>query len=123
MIRRREYLMTVGAVVGGTGLAGCFSSSNVDGETVVQQSVTNEETTFRFDAETGNRINVFIEIRDGPGVIYKLSAPLGTQVAIGEIESEKTLTHTVQDGGLFVLELSQGGGNDGEVYVEVGIES
>lgn len=104
-------------------MAGCFGSSNVDGNTVVEQTVTDGEKKFEFDAEEGDGINMYVDRRDGPPAIAILHAPLGARATVEEIESEKTFSHTVQNGGVFVLEMWQDGGSNGEVYVEVGIES
>lgn len=114
--------MTVGAVVGSAGLAGCSGSSNVDGELVVQQTVTKEEEKFEFESQAGDSIDIYVEKREGPLTIATLLAPLSNQVAMEEIEGETTIFHSVQDGGLVILEVWQPG-SDGEAYVEVGIES
>jgi len=121
-IPRREYLVTVGAVVGSAGLAGCSGSSNVDGELVVQQTVTDGQEKFEFESQEGDSIDIYMEKREGPLTTATLLAPLSNQVAMEEIEGETTVSHSVQDGGLFILEVWQAG-SDGEVYVEVGIES
>lgn len=118
-VRRRKYLLTIGAVVGSAGLAGCSESNNVDGELVVQETVTSSQEQFEFDAEEGDSVSTYVDVRDGPGAVARLKAPLGARAATEEIENEKTFSHTVEDGGLFVLEVWL----DGEVYVEVGIES
>lgn len=120
-MKRRTFLASV-TTIGAVGVAGCAGGSEVDGETVVNETVTGDTATFRFDAEAGQTITVYIENAQGHTVYILLEDPEGEEVFNERTDTEDTFTHSAEAGGTYTAHVTPVGQSGGRGVVQIGVE-
>jgi plastocyanin len=121
-MKRRTFLASV-ATATGVGLAGCTGGSEVDGETVVDETVTGNDTaTFRFDAESGQTITVYAENAQGYSVHVLIRDPDGGDVLNEQVDTEDTFSRTAEATGAYSAHVTPTGESGSRGVIQIGIE-
>lgn len=117
---KRRHFITTTIGVGFVALSGCLTSE-VDGDVVVDETVYVQTSTFRFDAESGDTINVYLENEQGHMAHILITDPDGEEVLEEEVETEDSFSFEAEASGAFSVHVTPVG-DTAEASVEIGVE-
>lgn len=115
-MKRREFAGTMGAIGISVAVAGCSGSANVDGNIVVDESISGDNVTFRFDVEDGQTINLYLSNEQGQIATTVLADPEDENILTHRVETEGTTSHQAEQTGAYSVYVSAS-----DAVIQVGI--
>jgi len=115
-MNRRQYLATLTAAGAGM-LAGCSGGGSGGGSPEYSGTVS-DDAIHNLEPSPGETIRVEAENVEGPTTVVTIMGPDGESVLQERVDTEATLTHTVERSGVYRVVITSTGTSSYEIYVD-----